>query len=62
MRLIPLRVAPWPGGSVAGSPWGKPLLMSVSTYLKGESEAGEYLMWTEYIQDDLGSEHEERIS
>ena len=36
--------------------------MSSSTYLRGGSEAGEYLMWTEYIQDDLGSEHEERIS
>ena len=62
MRLIPLRVAPWPGGSVAGSPWGRPLLMSISTYLKGESEGVEYLVLTEYIQEDPGSEHEERIS
>ena len=22
LRLIPLREAPWPGGSVAGPPWG----------------------------------------
>ena len=36
--------------------------MSLAMYRRGESEAGEYLMWTEYIQDDLGSEHEERIS
>jgi hypothetical protein len=36
--------------------------MSISTYLKGESECSEYLVLTEYIQEDPGSEHEERIS
>jgi hypothetical protein len=39
MRLIPLRVAPWPGGSVAGSPWGRPLLMSNENYQWGVSVA-----------------------
>ena len=36
--------------------------MSMPTYLKGESECSEYLVWNEYIQEDPGSEHEERIS
>ena len=35
LRLIPLREAPWPGGSVAGSPWGRPLLMSSTTIGRG---------------------------
>ena len=34
LRLIPLREAPWPGGSVAGSPEG-PLLMSRDTIPRG---------------------------
>ena len=37
VRLIPLREAPWPGGSVAGPPWGRPLVMSWRDYVEGVS-------------------------